>query len=210
MGLWPRAIVVTVLVSGCHLGTTAQSPTFRSETELVNLNVTVVGPNSEPVDGLTRDQFQVFEDGVRQTLKFFAPGVMPLDVVVLLDTSGSMSESIPLVRRAATRFVRALGREDRVVVMGIANNLRVLQSLTDDKNLAIQSIQSTRAGGRTPLYVSIYTALSELRKSRERNEVDARRQAIVVLSDGVDTLRRHRPGAGASVRARLPVIERDP
>ena len=54
--------------------------TFRSATELVNLNVTVVGPDASLVPGLTSEQFEVREDGIVQPLKFFAAGETPVDV----------------------------------------------------------------------------------------------------------------------------------
>ena len=164
----------------------AQRPTFRAETELVNLNVTVVGPNAQPVEGLTADQFEVFEDGVLQDVQFFAPGEMPLDVVILLDTSSSMGSSLGLVQAAAVRFARALRDGDRASVMGISGGLRILQPFTVDKTLITAAIGQTRPSGRTPLYASIYTALRELDEVRESYD-SPRRQAMVVLSDGQDT-----------------------
>lgn len=164
----------------------AQRATFRTHTELVNLNVTVVGPNAKPVEGLTEEQFEVFEDGVRQDLQFFARGELPLDVIVLLDTSASMGSSLSLVQAAATRFVQALGPEDRVSVMGISNGLRILQPLSHDLEAVIAAIRQTRPAGRTPLYASIYTALRELATTRDTYDTP-RRQAMVVLSDGQDT-----------------------
>jgi Ca-activated chloride channel family protein len=164
----------------------AQRPSYYSMVELVNLNVTVVGPNAQPMEGLTESQFEVFEDGVRQQVKFFAAGELPLDVAILLDTSSSMTGSLPLVQAAAIRLVNALRDSDRVAVMTISNGLHVPQSFTDDKAAAAAAVRGTRAGGRTPLYSSIYTALRELAKERARYLVP-RRQAIVVLSDGRDT-----------------------
>ena len=187
MRSWGKSAVVIGFLGVCELVTTAQSPTFRSATELVNLNVSVVGPDSQPLTGLTEQQFEVLEDGVPQTLQFFAPGELPLDVTILLDTSSSMSDSMTLVRQAATRFVKALRQDDRVSVMGITNNLRVLQPLTHDMGAAIRAISATTPSGRTSLYASIYTALNELKKTRGNDDGEARRQAMVVLSDGVDT-----------------------
>jgi Ca-activated chloride channel family protein len=166
--------------------TGAQPPTFRAGTELVNLNVTVVGPNAQPVEGLTADQFEVFEDGVQQDVQFFAPGEMPLDVVILLDTSSSMGSSLGLVQAAAVRFARALRDGDRASVMGISGGLRILQPFTVDKTLITAAIRETRPSGRTPLYASIYAALRELDEARESYDTP-RRQAMVVLSDGQDT-----------------------
>jgi Ca-activated chloride channel homolog len=164
----------------------AQQPTFHAVTELVNLNVTVVGPNAEPVEGLTAEQFEVFEDGVPQDVLFFAAGDLPLDVVILLDTSSSMASSLELVQVAAVRFAQALRADDRASVMGISGGLRILQSFTSDKTLVHNAIQRTRPSGRTPLYASIYTALRELETARESYDTP-RRQAMVVLSDGQDT-----------------------
>jgi VWFA-related protein len=182
-----RTIVVGGLLLGCQLSATAQAPVYRSATELVSLNVTVVGANALPVAGLRQEQFAVFEDGVAQTLKFFAPGDLPLDVVILIDTSASMATSMPLVQQAASQFVRALRAGDRATVMGISGGLRVLQTLTADMTAVDRAIHGTTAGGRTPLYSSIYAALIELAKIRRAEDATARRQAIVVLSDGQDT-----------------------
>ena len=164
----------------------AQQQTFRASTELVNLNVTVVGSDAKPVPGLTREQFEVFEDGVPQELQFFAPGEMPLDVAILLDTSASMGGSLSMVQSAALRLSNALRPDDRASIMTISNGLRVVQPFTSDKGIIASAVQGTKAAGRTPLYASIYTALRELDKERRNFDVP-RRQAIVVLSDGQDT-----------------------
>jgi Ca-activated chloride channel homolog len=184
---WCGSVVSTVAFLVLWYTTAgAQHPTFRSATELVNLNVSVVDQQAKPVSGLTVDQFQVFEDGVSQQVKFFAPGEMPLDVIILLDTSASMAGSMNLVQQAASRFARSVRASDRVAVMGISGGLRVLQSFTNDIGSAEAAIRSTRPGGRTPLYASLYTAMKELDKERIANQ-EPRRQAIVVLSDGHDT-----------------------
>jgi Ca-activated chloride channel family protein len=163
-----------------------QEPAFHAETELVNFNVSIVGPDAGPVEGLTAEQFEVFEDGVPQDVRFFASGDMPLDVVILLDTSTSMDRSLELVQGAAVRFAEALRHDDRASVMGISGGLRILQPFTADKALITTAIGRTRADGRTPLYASIYTALRELEETRESYDAP-RRQAMVVLSDGQDT-----------------------
>ena len=173
-------LVVSQLIAG------AQGPTFRTATDLVSLNVSVVGADAKPVLGLSRIQFQVFEDGVPQDVKFFAPGDLPLDVAVLLDTSASMAGSLALVQSAAIRFTQALRPEDRESVMGISNGLRILQGFTSDKGTLAGAINAVTASGKTPLYSAIYTALRELERIRHEYEAP-RRQAIVVLSDGHDT-----------------------
>ena len=183
---WGRAALALGFLALAQDHLAAQQPVYRASTELVNLNVTVVGPDARPVDGLTQEQFEVFEDGVRQHLEFFAPGEMPLDVALMLDTSSSMAGSLGLVQSAALRLTGALREHDRATIMGISNGLRILQDLTSDKAAVSAAIRATKAGGRTPLYASIYTALREFEKER-RNYSEPRRQALVVLSDGHDT-----------------------
>jgi Ca-activated chloride channel homolog len=184
---WMRLVVVAGAIFACDREAPAQSPTFRSAIELVNLNVTVVGGNARAVTGLTPDQFEIFEDGVRQELQFFAPGDLAVDVILMLDTSGSMAASLPLVQQAALRFIHALRPVDRASVMTVSNHLSILQTLTDDVAALERAIGSAKAGGRTMLYASIHTALTELDKIRRDNGAVPRRQALVVLSDGVDT-----------------------
>jgi VWFA-related protein len=123
---------------------------------------------------------------VRQSLTFFASGELPIDVVLLLDSSSSMAESMPLVQSAACRFVSTLRGADRAAVMSISSGLRVQHGFSSDHESLTRAIESTRAAGKTPLYSSIYTALRELEKVRRSYETP-RRQAIVVLSDGQDT-----------------------
>lgn len=181
-----RTMSIVACVGGLSVVSAAQ--TFRSATEIVNLNVTVVGPDASHVAGLTSEQFEIREDGIVQPLKFFAAGDTPVDVLLLLDTSSSMSESMTFVRAAATRFVEALRSGDRAGVMGISNGLRVLQPLTSDTAALDEAIRGTHAMGRTPLYASIYAALTELEKIRRQERNGAvRRQALVVLTDGNDT-----------------------
>lgn len=186
MRSWIRVAAAIAALSLWHMPARAQQPTFRSVTQLVSLNVSVVGHNAKPVSGLAADQFQVFEDGVPQQLEFFSPGELPLDVVILIDTSASMTGSMDLVQQAAVRFARSLRSTDRAAVMGISNGLRVLQSFTNELFAIEHAIKATRPGGKTPLYASIYTSLNELAKAR-RTDTKPRRQAIVVLSDGQDT-----------------------
>jgi Ca-activated chloride channel family protein len=186
MKCWVWTLLALFFLALAPPALTAQQPTFRANTELVNVNVTVVGPDAQPIDGLTEDQFEVFEDGVKQELKFFAAGEMPLDVAIVLDTSSSMTGSLNLVQHAALRLANALRVHDRATIMSIADGLRVLQPLTHDKPAVAAAIRATRAGGRTPLYASIYTVLREFERER-RDYVESRRQAIVVLTDGQDT-----------------------
>jgi Ca-activated chloride channel family protein len=186
MTRWKQVFAVGVAFLVLHGVVQAQRPAFRSGTDLVNLNVTVTGADKRHVAGLAPNQFEVLEDGVPQTVQYFAAGETPLDIVLVLDTSGSMRDSLPLVQAAARRFVAALRPGDRVGVMSVASGLRVVQPLTADTASVLSAIASTRARGETRLYTSLYIALTELAKGRMLDPTP-RRQAMVLLSDGQDT-----------------------
>src|SRR5918996_2298096 len=147
MRSWNRIAAAVTLLSLWHTAATAQPATFRSATELVSLNVSVTGQDAKPVSDLAADQFQIFEDGIPQQLKFFSPGELPLDVVILLDTSASMTGSMELVQQAAIRFAKSLRANDRAAVMGISNGLRVLQTFSSEFADVERAIKATRPAG---------------------------------------------------------------
>jgi Ca-activated chloride channel family protein len=182
-GTWVAGLLVVPLFVAAPTG--AQAPSFRTLTALVTLNVTVVGPDARPVAGLTEEQFEVFEDGVRQEVQFFAPGDLPLDVAILLDTSGSMGSSLGLVQAAAVRFIQALGQDDRASVMRIAAGCASCTALplTRTRSRAPSAIPGLQAAPRYPRRFIPACASLKLRDAYDT----PRRQAMVVLSDGQDT-----------------------
>jgi len=162
------------------------APVFRSGIDLVALNVVVTDPKQKFVNGLLLDDFSVFEDGVLQDVAFFAASNVPLDLAILIDTSASMADKMPVVRQAATGFLDTLRQGDRVMVVDIKDVTRILQPLGSDVAGANTAIQEARASGGTSLYNALYMTLKELAKGRGAGR-EVRRQAIVVLSDGIDT-----------------------
>ena len=103
-------IVVAAALSG--LDVAAEQATFRSGTQVVSLFATVTDAQKRLVPNLTKDDFEVFDNGKPQPLVFFQNEVQPITVVVMLDTSGSMTGTIPLLRAAAEQFVIRLLPED--------------------------------------------------------------------------------------------------
>jgi Ca-activated chloride channel family protein len=163
-----------------------QSPIFKSNTSLVALNVIVTDIKQQYAGGLRAEDFEVYEDGVRQQVEFFATAEVPLDLILLIDASSSMSDKVSIVHDAANGFIQTLRRGDRAAVVSFADGVRVLQPLTDDHALVRQAIDQTAAKGATALHNAIYVALKEFGR-RPSGSSDVRRQAIAVLSDGEDT-----------------------
>ena len=164
----------------------AQAPTFRSGAALVALNVTVQDTSSRYVTGLQRADFAVYEDGVRQDVRFFEATAVPVDLIVLIDTSSSMSDKMDVVHEAASGFLKTLRGGDRGAVVTFADTVSVLQPMTSDAEALDKAVRSTAAHGATALNNAVYIALKQFGHSA-RQDNDVRRQAIVLLTDGEDT-----------------------
>ncbi|HXH05268.1 MAG TPA: VWA domain-containing protein, partial [Vicinamibacterales bacterium] len=160
---------------------------FRTGIELVSLNVTVTDRQQRFVRDLAPEEFEVYEDGVRQEIAFFSRTEMPIALALLLDTSASMEEKLATAQEAAIGFVRRMKADDVAEVVDFDSRVEILQPFTSDRTALEQAIRSTAAGGSTALYHALYVSLRELRKERAQSAADIRRQAIVLLSDGEDT-----------------------
>jgi Ca-activated chloride channel family protein len=176
--------VITIALAVWVVQTAAQ-PRFRGHTDLVALQVTVVDQQHRVVPDLGVDDFRVFEDGQPQTVSLFAAGTAPLDLMLLLDTSGSMVGILEIARRAAVSFARGLGPDDRAGVILINQRVGVGQQLTNDAVALERAIEEAPIAGETALWDAMYIALKEF--TRGGADARMRRQALIVFTDGEDT-----------------------
>jgi Ca-activated chloride channel homolog len=163
-----------------------QTP-FRAGVDLVSLNVTVSDGASRYVTDLAAEDFNVFEDGVKQEVTFFNHTNLPIALALLIDTSASMEPKLPTAQEAAVGFSRKLRTQDLAEIVDFDSRVVVLQGFTSAVPELEQAIRKTSAGGSTSLYNAIYIALKDLKKVVAKNVDEIRRQAIIVLSDGEDT-----------------------
>jgi Ca-activated chloride channel family protein len=186
---WP--LVVGVLAIGALATAKAAQPPpqvpFRAGVDLVSLNVTVTDGTARYVTDLTAEDFNVFEDGVKQDITFFNRTNLPVALALLLDTSASMESKLPTAQEAAIGFAKRLRAQDLAEVVDFDSRVVVLQPFTNGAGDLEQAIHKTSAGGSTSLYNAVYIALKDLKKIVAKNTEEIRRQAIVVLSDGEDT-----------------------
>ena len=108
-----------------------QQGKFRAGVELVSLNVTVTD-GAKYVTELDQDDFEVFEDGVKQAITFFSRVQQPIALAILLDTSNSMEENLSTAQEAAIGFVRRMRKEDVMEVIDFNSQVRILQPFTND------------------------------------------------------------------------------
>jgi len=167
--------------------TQTQPPlTFGTGIEIINLTVTVTDAQGRLIGGLERDAFSVFEDGVKQDLALFNKDRLPLSVVLLMDASASMEDKVVPAKTAAKRFVGTLVAADRARVVSFNNHIDVLQDFTNDKAALDAGIDRLRPAGSTALHNAFYISIKDLQKEKQVGAA-ARRQAIILLSDGENT-----------------------
>jgi VWFA-related protein len=178
-------LILCALVFGAQTDGAAQGVVYKGGVDTVSLTVTVTDGAGHYITGLTGRDFAVFEDGAPQALSFFASERVPVDVALVLDTSGSMVPDMPLVRTAASGLIGALREGDRGAVVALSTSTAMPQGFTADRDRVLAAIRALHAGGSTALYDGLYVALKEFaRQRREHSEV--RRQVLVLLSDGID------------------------
>jgi Ca-activated chloride channel family protein len=178
--------VVAVLAGVLSIPLAAQQGRFRAGVDLVSLNVTVMD-GTRYVTGLEESDFEVYEDGVKQSLTIFSPVQQPIALAILLDTSNSMEDKLATAQEAATGFVRRMKKNDVIEVIDFNSQVRIPQPFTNDVGALERAIRQTKVNGSTSLYNALYVSLKGLKDERAKSSEEIRRQAIVVLSDGDDT-----------------------
>lgn len=151
------------------------------DSSVVILNVSVRDRNGTPVTGLSPTLFTVYEDGKVQKIDLFSAAETPFAAVILLDTSGSMEERVVLARAAALQFLDKLRPQDVAAIYRFDSKIEQIQPFSNSRDGA-ESIYDLKSKGMTRLNDAIYLAAAELSKRPEK------RRAIIVLSDGQDTM----------------------
>jgi VWFA-related protein len=183
-------LIVSLATSAVALGQEASDiadqPRFRFglAVDAVHLNATVIDKKGRLVTDLEREDFRVLEDNVIQEVTYFSRGQdSPVDVVLLVDASGSMdmTEKTVNARNAAIQLIHGLNEEDRVSVYAFDRELYRLSEFSPDKQQAIDAMTKLEPFGSTALYDAVSTL------SRVVIHEGFGRRAIVVVTDGIDT-----------------------
>ncbi|HWW84642.1 MAG TPA: VWA domain-containing protein [Vicinamibacterales bacterium] len=156
---------------------------FRSGIEVTRITATVTDKDGHLITGLPREDFDVYEDGVRQTVTQFTGDRVPIGLGVLLDISDSMyGKRIKDARTAVDRFLfELLDASDEFFVMAFNHRARPLTGWTRDRDDVTKALEGLRPSGGTAIYDAIISALP-LIDHRTRA-----RAALLVISDGADT-----------------------
>ncbi|MEP6903476.1 MAG: VWA domain-containing protein [Actinomycetota bacterium] len=175
-------IIVSFLLFGfLRISAQTDDDVITVDSSIVHLNVGVADRKGRPITDLNKENFTIFEDGVKQNIQRFEPVVTPFSVVMILDMSGSTLGFRETIRQSAYRFVDALAPEDRVAVIEFYDKVNLRNDFTTDRKTIANSINVSNGRGKTQLYKALDFALNKLAGEGKR------RKAIIVLTDGVDT-----------------------
>ena len=168
---------VGVLSLGLSLG--GQEPTFRSGSRVVPSYVTVVDANNRLVTDLAREDFEVFDNGRPQEITIFDNEVRPFTVVVMLDTSVSMTHRLKDLYAGAEQFLLRLLPHDKGVVGAFNDKIEFASGFTSDRNSLISGLKHLDFGNQTRLYDAVHASLDELENVEGR-------KVILLFTDGAD------------------------
>jgi len=162
----------------------SEGDVIRVDSQLASLNMSVIDrETNRGVLGLAQTDFRLFENGAEQKILQFDSSSAPFDLLLVIDLSGSTREVLNLIRSAAQRFVDAARPSDRIGVITFARESTVVSPLTSDRRLLRERIsEMTTASGDTKLYDAIDFAVNQ---SLHQGK-NARRTAIILMSDGLD------------------------
>lgn len=175
----------------------SEGDVIRVDTELVSVNVSVVDRGtSRGVNDLTREDFRLYEDNTQQEIAHFDSASAPFNLVLLIDLSGSTTKVVELIKSAALHFVEAARPFDRIGIITFAGGQVVVSPLTSDHEALRHRISAIeRPEGSTKLYDAVAFAVDEV----FREAKDSRRNAIVVISDGLDSVMPNVTGDGSTL-----------
>ena len=182
-------MLLIALVAAAGVSGAAQQPPirdphlFQSGVEVTSITATVLDKEGHLVKGLPREAFEVYEDGVPQTITQFTNERVPLGLGVLLDISDSMfGRRIQDARLAVDEFLlKLLDPADQFFILAFNHEPHVLTDWTNAPDVVRHALDSLRPSGGTAVYDAVTRALPVLeRRTRQR-------AALLIISDGADT-----------------------
>jgi Ca-activated chloride channel family protein len=193
-------VLALVLLAGGEARTAAalQAPRFTSAVETVRVDVLVTA-GGKPVRGLQASDFELFDNGVRQTVNV-AAFEQPLNVILALDMSGSVAGSrLADLQRASWMVLDGLRDGDRAALVTFSHLVVLAADLTGDITRVGSAVDRLTGSGDTALIDGAYAALI-------LGEQDAGRSLLMVFSDGLDTSSWLTPNAVVSIARRSDVV----
>lgn len=161
------------------------APDIRVDSSLVLIPAHVTTPFGTSITDLNKSDFQISEDGVSQTIRYFSKEEAPLSIGLLFDNSGSMRNKIAKAAEAAAAFFKTSNPQDEFFLVEFSERPKLVMPFTTDSDEIYDRIAHARPFGRTALLDAIHLAMQQMKNAHNS------RKAIVIVSDGGDNRSRH-------------------
>jgi len=165
-----------------------QQQSLKIDVDLVMVNATVTDSENRLVTDLKPENFQVFEDKVEQSIRYFSTEVAPLSLGIVFDVSHSMEKKIDFAREAAAMFLEAGTPDDEYFLVEFNNRAKITEDFTTDINRLRDQLAFVPPAGTTALYDAVYLGLSKVKKGRNP------KKALLLITDGEDNHSRYSRG----------------
>ena len=153
---------------------------LRTDVEEVVLNATVVS-GGQIVQDLKKDDFEVYEDGVKQTILSFQHNDLPVSMGLVIDNSGSMYKKRPAVNQAAVDLVQASNPQDQAFVVNFSDEAFIDQDFTNDISKLRDGLSHIDSRGGTALYDAVVASADKMATDAKRPK-----QVLILITDGED------------------------
>jgi Ca-activated chloride channel homolog len=168
--------------------TSRRDARIRVDVNLVQVPMTVTDPMNRLVTGLEKENFQVFDNNIGQTIKYFSSDDAPLTIGIVFDLSGSMSSKFIRARKALTEFLHTSNPQDEFFVVGFNDRPAVIVDYTSDVDDVEARMVMLKPENRTALIDAVYLGVDHLRQAKYD------RKALLIISDGGDNRSRYTEG----------------
>jgi Ca-activated chloride channel family protein len=164
---------------------TRRIASIRVDANLVLVPLTVTDPMNRLVTGLERENFNVFDNNVGQTIKSFSTEDAPVTIGIVFDLSGSMSSKFARARKALSEFMRTCNPQDEFFVVGFNDRPAVIVDYTSDVDDVEARMVMLKPENRTALIDAVYLGVNKLKDAKYD------RKALLIISDGGDNRSRY-------------------
>jgi Ca-activated chloride channel homolog len=162
---------------------------LRINADLVQLHVRVIDRNNRPINNVTQNEFQVFEDGVKQPIEYFSREEVPISYGLAVDTSGSLRTQLATVLEAGKTIINANRPGDETFLVRFVgrDNTETVQDFTSSKEALADALDNMYTeGGQSAVVDAVYLSAEHVAEYKKGDESDRRRRALIVITDGED------------------------
>lgn len=160
------------------------APVLRQMIQVVTLTASVVDKDNHPITALTREDFEIYEDKIKQKIEYFSDVDAPASIGIIFDASASMETKVAKARGAVKSFIATSHPDDDFFLVTFNRQAKLIADFADGDEV-LRKMATIKPDGDTALYDAVYLGLEKLKEARHKKRV------LIVISDGQDNCSRY-------------------